>query len=134
MSDEIDSGIIHALPPAPMFTGRDAHLEQLAATLDDGPGVVSLIGMGGAGKTAIAAEYLHRHASAYARIFVWSFYVDQDASAFLQRAQAYFVSTLAAASPMQIQSHIPTRRLCCRSANVVDTLLAICMLTYTQAI
>ncbi|MFE0357738.1 FxSxx-COOH system tetratricopeptide repeat protein [Streptomyces nigra] len=68
------------------FTGRTALLERVAASMRDGgqdgpadePGVVSLIGMGGIGKTQLALEYAHRHAQDYA--LVWWVGADQLAA------------------------------------------------------
>ncbi|WP_159039049.1 FxSxx-COOH system tetratricopeptide repeat protein [Streptomyces sp. JHA19] len=68
------------------FTGRTALLERVAASMRDGgqdgpadePGVVSLIGMGGIGKTQLALEYAHRHAQDYG--LVWWVGADQLAA------------------------------------------------------
>ncbi|MFE0403809.1 FxSxx-COOH system tetratricopeptide repeat protein [Streptomyces nigra] len=68
------------------FTGRTALLERVAASMRDGgqdgpadePGVVSLIGMGGIGKTQLALEYAHRRAQDYA--LVWWVGADQLAA------------------------------------------------------
>ncbi|MFE2643550.1 FxSxx-COOH system tetratricopeptide repeat protein [Streptomyces nigra] len=68
------------------FTGRTTLLERVAASMRDGgqdgpadePGVVSLIGMGGIGKTQLALEYAHRHAQDYG--LVWWVGADQLAA------------------------------------------------------
>ncbi|MGV9570603.1 FxSxx-COOH system tetratricopeptide repeat protein [Streptomyces nigra] len=68
------------------FTGRTALLGRVAASMRDGgqdgpadePGVVSLIGMGGIGKTQLALEYAHRHAQDYG--LVWWVGADQLAA------------------------------------------------------
>ncbi|ETA04003.1 TPR repeat-containing protein [Frankia sp. CcI6] len=44
------------------FVGRSGQLEELAEALR-GSSVVALAGMGGVGKTSLAVEYVHRHAS-----------------------------------------------------------------------
>jgi hypothetical protein len=92
----LQSGIIHALPPAPVFVGRGketAALKQFWAEGEESR-VLSLVGLGGAGKTAIIAEFLAALLSGeVARpgaLFVWSFYVDQEANNFLRAAQRHF--------------------------------------------
>jgi len=70
----------YPLPPAPRFVGREAELEQLRGFWRRGfRGVLALVGLGVAGKTALAARFLEELASAPAaarpgRIFLWSFY------------------------------------------------------------
>ena len=52
------------LAPRPVFlAGREELLAELDSRLadDDGPRVVALYGLGGAGKTSVAVEYAHRH-------------------------------------------------------------------------
>ena len=52
------------LASRPVFlAGREELLAELDARLADGPGprLVALCGLGGAGKTSVAAEYAHRH-------------------------------------------------------------------------
>lgn len=51
----------------PNFTGRVAALDALRANLVDGshPSAQVISGMGGVGKTEIAAEYIHRHRGEY---------------------------------------------------------------------
>ena len=58
---------IHNLPfdQNPLFTGREAHLEQLSQLLKENDSVaitqpVSISGLGGIGKTQLALEYAHR--------------------------------------------------------------------------
>lgn len=77
---------IHALPSRNQaFTGRTALLERVGASIQhtgegvtEDPGVVSLIGMGGIGKTQLALEYTHRHADEYE--LVWWVGADQLAA------------------------------------------------------
>lgn len=91
----LSPNIIHPLPPAPAFVGRKRELEALQQFWTHGnPGVFSLIGLGGAGKTAITAEFINRLLTGTTDspdgLFVWSFYINQDANAFLETAFLYF--------------------------------------------
>src|SRR5437899_2182939 len=91
-----DPSIVHPLPPAPHFVGREAELEALCAAWKDGfRGVITLVGLGGAGKTAVASrfleEFLHRGDTPRPDgLFVWSFYQEPDAGLFLREAYRYF--------------------------------------------
>lgn len=86
------------LQRAPHFVGRDELLQELFAwsTRETAePGVVAVVGVGGAGKTAIA-ERLVAHLGPEARkagTFVWSFYEDERTEAFLTHAGRYFAGT-----------------------------------------
>ncbi len=88
--------LVHPLPPAPHFVGRELELEALHAFWRSGfRGVLALVGLGGAGKTAVAARFLDDlRASASTRrpasLLVWSFYQEPDAGQFLQQAYDYF--------------------------------------------
>src|SRR5260370_40461402 len=90
--------VVHALPPAPEFVGRARELEELRASWSGGEcGVVALVGLGGAGKTAIAARFLEGILGAGSGpepgrggLFVWSFYREPDAGLFLREAYRYF--------------------------------------------
>jgi hypothetical protein len=87
--------IAHLLSEAPHFVGRTAELEALQRFWDaPGSGVFCLVALGGAGKTAIAAEFLRRlHADpdrAPDALLQWSFYEAADAQSFLQVARSYF--------------------------------------------
>jgi hypothetical protein len=54
-----DHRLVHPLPTAPQFVGRKQELGELRALwLESTPGMVALVGLGGAGKTAIAARFL----------------------------------------------------------------------------
>lgn len=70
-----------ATPPRnPHFTGRDAELGRLAQGLADGAAVTvhSLHGLGGVGKTQLAAQYAHAHAGDYD--VVWWVAAEETAS------------------------------------------------------
>jgi hypothetical protein len=87
--------IIHPLPPAPSFIGRKVELDALHEFWSIGnPGVLALIGLGGAGKTAIVAEFTDRLLintnNQLGGLLVWSFYVNQDVNQFLESAYLYF--------------------------------------------
>ena len=74
-----------ALPPVwniphnrnPNFTGREAVLSDLHATLTTGRPVV-LIGLGGVGKTQLAVEYAYRHAADFS--VVWWVRAEESAT------------------------------------------------------
>jgi hypothetical protein len=91
-----DPCVVHPLPRAPHFVGREAELETLRAFWRDNfRGVLALIGLGGAGKTAVAARFLDELMGPNATprpggLFVWSFYLQPDAGFFLQEAYRYF--------------------------------------------
>src|SRR5262245_31739818 len=100
-----DYNIVHPLPSAPQFVGRRSELDELLAWWYSGiPGVVALVGLGGAGKTAIAARMvaeLCRPGNPYrpAGLFVWSFYQEPDAGFFLSEAYRYFAGPGAGPAP-----------------------------------
>jgi hypothetical protein len=91
-----DPCLVHPLPPAPQFEGREAELAQLRSWWAVGaPSVVALVGLGGAGKTALASRFLAELSGPGggprpAGLFVWSFYQQPDAGLFLQEAYRYF--------------------------------------------
>jgi hypothetical protein len=79
--------------------GREAELQELRGLWQRGfQGVLALVGLGGAGKTAVAARFLAELAGASrpAGLFLWSFYQEPDAGLFLQRAYHYFAGPAAA--------------------------------------
>lgn len=83
--------IVHPLPAAPTFTGREDEQHAMQDFWNGSNGVLSLIGLGGAGKTALAERFvswLLREDPPDA-LFVWSFYDEPDANAFLQSAYRY---------------------------------------------
>src|SRR5262245_56083268 len=53
-----DPRVVHPLPSAPAFVGRVRELGDLQAAWSAGSGVVALVGLGGAGKTALTARFL----------------------------------------------------------------------------
>ncbi|HWE35209.1 MAG TPA: hypothetical protein VG406_01455 [Isosphaeraceae bacterium] len=94
-------GDVHPLPPAPRFVGREAELVALRHLWTGGvTGVVALVGLGGAGKTALAARFLEEllgpGGRAPRRVFVWSFYQEPDAGRFLHEAARFFAPAAAA--------------------------------------
>jgi hypothetical protein len=87
--------LAHVLTEAPNFIGRTAELEALQRFWDTpGGGVFCLVALGGAGKTAIAAEFLRRLQADPDRapdaLMQWSFYEAPDAQSFLQVLRSYF--------------------------------------------
>ncbi|MGK3993759.1 helix-turn-helix domain-containing protein [Sorangium sp. So ce1024] len=85
----------HTLQRARHFVGRADVLERLAAWADaspPAPRVLALLGVGGAGKTAIAERFLQGLGDAPrpGGVLVWSFYDDPRTEAFLDQAAAYF--------------------------------------------
>lgn len=82
--------IVHPLPPAPDFLGREAELRELRAFWQGGRGVLALVGLGGAGKTALAARFLSGLPQTDGGLFVWSFYQEPDAGLFLRELFDYF--------------------------------------------
>jgi tetratricopeptide (TPR) repeat protein len=95
-----EAGLVHPLPPAPKFVGREAELDAMHRFWRmDPPGVLALLGLGGAGKTALISEFLRRSwgqdgagpdDAGPDAIFVWSFYLNEDVKGFLEVAYAYF--------------------------------------------
>src|SRR5271154_4525480 len=100
-----DYHVVHPLPPAPQFVGREAELDELRTSWRAGVrGVVALVGLGGAGKTAIAAQFLDElcrpgYPSRPEGLFVWSFYQEPDVGYFLHEAYRYFARDGSAATP-----------------------------------
>src|SRR5688500_16373142 len=97
------SCIVHSLPVAANFVGRRAELDELGRRLlepESPVRTVSLVGIGGAGKTALAAEFLRSLPDNPQRpdlLFVWSFYVDQDPNSFLAAAHSFVTEGVAPA-------------------------------------
>jgi hypothetical protein len=90
--------LVHPLPPTPHFVGRGPELAELRTFWNDGGrGVLALIGLGGAGKTAVAARFLEAltdrpELPRPGGLFVWSFYQEPDAGLCLQEAYRYFAA------------------------------------------
>lgn len=89
--------VVHELSAAPAFVGRDRELAELQRLWKDGfHGVLALVGLGGAGKTALAAPFVQALIGDEVavprpdRALVWSFYRDADTSQFLREALRYF--------------------------------------------
>jgi tetratricopeptide (TPR) repeat protein len=83
----------HALQPGRHFRGREAELQELKQWLQapvTPDRVISLVGAGGSGKTALVYEALHQTTQPDAGLFVWSFYEDPHTDAFLRQAYLYF--------------------------------------------
>lgn len=98
---------VHTLQRAVHFVGRREILDALsawAATSPPSPRVVALIGVGGAGKTAIAERFLRGLGDAPrpGGLFIWSFYDDPRTEAFLDQAARYFAPDEGAAAPPPI--------------------------------
>ena len=97
--------LVHPLPRAPQFVGRDAELIALRELWRDGArGVVALVGLGGAGKTAIAARFLEELSRGDltprpAGLFVWSFYQEPDVGFFLEELHRYFTPAGSPSAP-----------------------------------
>ena len=97
--------IVHPLPAAPDFLGRAGELQELQSFWENGGrGVLSLVGLGGAGKTALAARFLSAllrpdAARPLGGLFVWSFYQEPDAGLFLRELFDYFTPATAGAGP-----------------------------------
>src|SRR5262249_42118559 len=92
--------VVHPLPAAPNFVGRQDELGAVRDCWRSGfRGVLALVGLGGAGKTAVAARFLEDLVRADdphrpQRLFVWSFYQEPDAGLFLERALHFFAKVI----------------------------------------
>lgn len=100
-----DHLVVHPLPAAPQFVGRGTELDRLRSYWrSTNRGLVALVGLGGAGKTAIVARFLEEVAQAETAprplgLLVWSFYQEPDVGYFLQEAYRYFAGSHAAVTP-----------------------------------
>ncbi len=59
------------ISPNPLFTGRADEFRELAASLLAGRGIAITTGMGGVGKTQLAAEFAHRYGGHFAGGVFW---------------------------------------------------------------
>jgi hypothetical protein len=97
--------VVHPLPAAPHFVGRAEEKDRLRSFWETRTaGVVAIVGLGGAGKTALAAHFVNDLLSSNgterpAGLFVWSFYVEPDPGRFLQEAYRYFFGPDATVTP-----------------------------------
>lgn len=85
----------HALPRARVFVGRSLLIQRLRAWIEEAAPrarVMALVALGGAGKTTLVERVLTLIGDGPhpAGAFVYSFYDDDRAEAFFQRALAYF--------------------------------------------
>ena len=91
-TQQFEPRLVHPLPQAPVFLGRDAELAELRRFwLTGSAGVLALVGLGGAGKTALAARFLAELLASGAPrgLFVWSFYQEPDAGLYLRHLHDY---------------------------------------------
>lgn len=80
----------HVLPHEADLRGRGPEVERLSTRLRTGaPGVVALLGIGGAGKTVLLQQVLAAAQDGVDGLFVWSFYREPDADRFLAEAYRY---------------------------------------------
>jgi tetratricopeptide (TPR) repeat protein len=117
---------VHRLPRAPHFVGRQPELEELLSHWGSGTGsIVGLVGLGGAGKTAIAARFLDQvlHAEMQRRpnaLFVWSFYQEPDSEQFLRTAYEYFAGESSAAAARGVALvHLLNESLACNGPHLI---------------
>ena len=84
--------VVHALQPAPHFSGRAALVASLSAWVDDTTSpdrIHALVAAGGTGKTAIVEQVIQQLQQRWpspgaGQVLVWSFYEKPDAAAFLR--------------------------------------------------
>jgi tetratricopeptide (TPR) repeat protein len=69
---------VHRMPltPNPLFVGRDVELRALAQHLKTSAATVAILGMGGLGKTQLAAEFVHRYGRFFAGGTFWLRFAD----------------------------------------------------------
>ncbi len=99
--------VVHALQPAPHFSGRAALVSSLSTWVDDTASpdrVQALVAAGGTGKTAIVEQVLRGLQLRWPRpgaghVLVWSFYEKPDADAFLRECGQLFLGEPDSAPP-----------------------------------
>ena len=99
--------IVHALQPAPHFSGRAALVDTLSSWVDDiiSPDRIhALVAAGGTGKTAIVEQVLQRLQQrglqpGAGHVLVWSFYERPNADAFLRECGQLFLGEADDAPP-----------------------------------
>lgn len=83
----------HAIQPARHFVGREPELSRLRTFIereDDSHRVVAIVAVGGSGKSALIERALADVSHSTGQ-FVWSFYEDPRADAFIAAAYRYFL-------------------------------------------
>ena len=75
---DLPPGSLMTLSPNPLFTGREAALQQLAAALTHDDASVVVVGMGGMGKTTVASEFVHRYGRYFAGGAFWLSFADPN--------------------------------------------------------
>ncbi|MFZ5479727.1 MAG: hypothetical protein ACOZNI_23385 [Myxococcota bacterium] len=83
------------LPVEDDLRGREADVARVTERVGSGqPGVVALVGIGGAGKTVLLSQVLDSLGASAEKgpdgLFVWTFYRDPDVDRFLREAHRYF--------------------------------------------
>ncbi|WP_236580654.1 hypothetical protein [Rubrivivax sp. A210] len=91
--------IMHALQPAPHFSGRAALVQQLSTWADDTASpdrIQALVAVGGTGKTAVAEQVVAGLEQRWpppgaGSVLVWSFYEKPEADAFVRECAQLFL-------------------------------------------
>ena len=91
--------VVHALQPAPHFSGRATLVHTLSKWVDDTASpdrIHALVAAGGTGKTAIVEQVLRQLQQRWPQpgaghVLVWSFYEKPDADAFLRECGQLFL-------------------------------------------
>lgn len=123
--------IVHALLRARDFEPRPLYLDAIDLFLrQPAGGVLALIGIGGAGKTALVREALadilvRPDDFSFAGLFVWSFYDEPDISLFFRNLADYLTGASIPADESDMRAYEEIRRACPTGARflfVVDGL------------
>jgi tetratricopeptide (TPR) repeat protein len=91
--------IVHALQPAPHFSGRAVLVDQISKWVDDTASpdrLHAMVAVGGTGKTAIAEQVVAQLQQRWpppgaGNVLVWSFYEKPDADAFVRECAQLFL-------------------------------------------